>query len=79
MAKTAPEIIGFHLGWDMAEVSDARYQSTRFSSPGVYTCPHDYFCAPTAKQKPPKGFAWKEVGEHYGRKVYRADPSAETE
>ena len=73
MAKTAPEIIAFHIGWDMAEVSESRYQ--RHTAPGVYVCGSDYFCAPTKSQKPPKGFDWQKVGEHYGRPVYRAAPS----
>lgn len=73
MAKTAPEIIATHLGWDMPEVSEGRYQ--RYSAPGVYVCGNDYFCAPTARQSPPKGWDWQKVGEHYGRAVYRAAPS----
>lgn len=73
MAKTAPEIIAFHLGWDIREVSEGRYQ--RYSSPSVYVCGNDYFCAPTAKQRLPEDISekpWLEVGEYYGRKVYRA-------
>lgn len=73
--KTAPEIIGFHLGWDMREVSANRYQSTRYAAPAVYVCGSDYYCAPAGTQAPPKGFRWKEAGEHYGRKVYLAKGS----
>jgi hypothetical protein len=70
MTKTAPEIIAFHLGWDMADVVDGRYQ--RHASPGVYVCGNDYFCCPTHRQRLPKGFDWIEVGNHYSRAVFRA-------
>lgn len=71
MAKTAPEIIGFHLGWDIQDVKDGRYQ--RHDSPGVYVCANDYYCSPTASQKPPSGFnEWNKVGTYYGRDVYKA-------
>lgn len=71
--RTAPEIIGTHLGWDMREVSDGRYQS--YSAPAVYVCGNSYFCAPTATQKPPEGVAewgWEVVGTYYDRPVYRS-------
>jgi hypothetical protein len=68
--RTAPEIIGFHLGWDMRDVSEGRYQ--RYSNPAVYVCGSDYYCAPTASQKPNSDFQWDVVGEYYGRKVYIA-------
>jgi hypothetical protein len=76
MAKTAPEIIGFHLGWDIRDVTDGRYQ--RYTAPGVYVCGDHYYCSPTAQQKPPhlgvKGdtpTAWEKVGTYYNRDVYR--------
>lgn len=75
MAKRANEIIAFHLGWDIADVTEGRYQ--RYSSPSVYVCGGSYFCAPTAKQKPPEGISekgWHKVGTQYGRDVFRADP-----
>lgn len=31
--RTAPEIIGFHFGWDMRDVSETRYQPTRYTNP----------------------------------------------
>jgi hypothetical protein len=74
--RTAPEIIGTLLGWDMADVSEGRYQSTRYNAPGVYVCGNDYYCAPSGAQKPPRGWDWKREGEVYGRAVYRAEPSA---
>ena len=75
MAKTAPEIIGFHLGWDIRDVSDGRYQ--RYAAPSVYACGGDYFCCPTAGQKLPKGISdkpWEKAGTYYGRDVYRVSP-----
>lgn len=75
MAKTAPEIIGFHLGWDIRDVTEGRYQ--RYQSPNVYVCGSDYFCCPTATQKLPKNVSenpWDKVGTYYGRDVYRAKP-----
>lgn len=73
MAKHANELIAFHLGWNITDVSEGRYQPTRYSSPGVYVCGDDYYCCPSANQKLPKGFHWEKVGEHYGRTVYRAE------
>ena len=70
--RTAPEIIGAHFGWDMADVSDCRYQPTRFTSPGVYAIGEDMVCAPSGAQKPPKAWTWREIGQHYGRKVFLA-------
>lgn len=70
--KTAPEIIGMHIMCDIREVSAGRYQ--RYTAPSIYVCGNDYFCAPSGSQKPPaKDFnPWVEVGEYYGRKVYRS-------
>jgi hypothetical protein len=68
--RTAPEIIGIHLCWDMRDVSEGRYQ--RYSSPAVYACGSDYYCAPTTNQKPPLDYQWDVVGEYFGRKVYIA-------
>lgn len=69
--RTAPEIIGFHFGWDMRDVSEGRYQPTRYSNPAIYTFGTDYYAAPS-NNLPPKNMpgAWKEIGEHYGRKVF---------
>ncbi len=63
-SKTAPEIIAFHLGWNMPDVVEGRYQ--RHASPGIYVC------CPTHRQKLPNGFNWIEVGNHYNRAVFRA-------
>lgn len=75
--RTAPEIIGFHLGWDIGDVSYNRYQPTRYSSPAIYTCGDYYFAAPS-DNRPPKRpeMSWEPVGEYYGRRVYRASPNS---
>lgn len=69
--RTAPEIIGFHFGCDMRDVSEGRYQPTRYTNPGIYVLGSDYYAAPSNNQ-PPKNMPgdWKEIGEHYGRKVF---------
>ena len=75
MAKTAPEIIALHLGWNMPDVTEGRCQ--KYTSPGVYVCGNDYFCCPTASQKLPKGVSekpWEIVGTYYGRTVWRVQP-----
>lgn len=70
-AKTAAEIIAFHLGWNWDDVRDGLYQ--RHRSPGVYVCSEAYYCCPTAKQKLPGGFKWTLVGAEYGRNIYRSE------
>lgn len=72
MKITAPNVIGTHLGWDIHDVSDGRYQPSRYASPSVYVCGDDYYCAPSGSQKPPKDFPWKIVGTYYNRPVYEA-------
>ena len=72
--RTAAEIIATHLGWDIADVRDDRYQSTRYANPAIYNMGGDYFAAPSSNA-PPKarvGLDWEVVGEYYGRKVYRS-------
>lgn len=70
-AKTAAEIIAFHLGCNWDDVRDGLYQ--RHRSPGVYVCSEAYYCCPTAKQKLPGGFKWTLVGAEYGRNIYRSE------
>lgn len=69
--RTAAEIIGFHFSSDMREISESRYQPTRFTNPAIYTFGENYYAAPSNNRPPAnmKG-AWTEVGEHYGRKVF---------
>jgi hypothetical protein len=75
MAKQAAEIIAFHLGQDLAEMKDYRYQPTVWKNPAVYTFGDDYWAAP-ASGKMPKAYChintWKCVGEEYGRKIFKA-------
>lgn len=70
--RTAAEIIAFHFGWDMREVSDTRYQSTRYTSPALYVIGNDYYAAPS-NNLPPKyevGGNWHVIAEYYNRKIY---------
>jgi hypothetical protein len=71
VVRTAPEIIAFHFGWNMPDVSEGRYQPTRYSTPSIYVIGDDYYAAPS-NNKPPTNMkgAWREIGEHYGRKVW---------
>lgn len=72
MAKQAAECIAFHLGWDIADVKDGRYQRT--SNPTVYVCAEHYYIAPAGSQKMPTEFGkWTCVGVSYGRRVYMAN------
>ena len=80
MAKTAPEIIGFHLCCDMRDVTEGRYQ--RYTAPNVYVVGQFYYCCPTASQKPPhlgvRGdtpTTWERAGTYYGRDVFRTKGS----
>lgn len=77
--RTAPEIIGFMLGWDIADVSEMRYQPTRYNSPSIYTIGNGYYAAPSNNKAPSnmKG-AWELVGEYYGRNVYFLDMNNRT-
>ena len=74
--RTAPNVIGTYLGWDMRDVSDCRYQPTRYTTPAVYAIPLkgdiEYVCCPSGTQKPAKGFVWHPIGEIYGRTIYGA-------
>lgn len=73
--RTAANIIGFHFGWDIRDVSETRYQPSRYSNPAIYVIGQDYVAAP-ANNLPPKNMKgdWKEIGEHYGRKVFLLTP-----
>lgn len=77
--RTAANIIAFHFCCDISDVSDGRYQSTRYSSPAIYTFGTDYYAAPSNNQ-PPENMKgdWKEIGEHYGRKVFCLTPGERT-
>lgn len=73
--RSAAELIATHVGWDMAEMSDYRYQSTRWASPAIYALSSGYYAAPTPANisKLRKGYAglnWSPDGECYGRPIY---------
>ena len=72
--RTAPEIIAFHFGWDMREVSETRYHPTRISNPAVYVIGDDYYAAPADNRAPKHqvGRPWEEFAEYYGRKIFRS-------
>lgn len=65
------EVIATAVSYDMAEIEEYRYQSTRTSIP-VYAIGDEYLCAPTRAQKLPKGWNWKARGTYLGRDVYTA-------
>ncbi len=80
MLKTSKEALANHLGWDIADLKDARYQSTQYNSP-VYSISNDYFCATPEGKAPAKPmrkgvdpFNWVEVPSfvnQYGFKIYK--------
>jgi hypothetical protein len=73
MARSSAEIIAFHMGWDITEVRDARYQSTRLVAMAVYPIGDDlWMCCPAKGKKPlySKEFPWKPLTEYYGRTIY---------
>lgn len=68
--RSAAEVIGFHIGWDIRDVSDCRYQAGRTSC-AVYAIGDCYMCAPPAGQPPPNGWHWiPEPAQVYFRTVY---------
>ena len=78
--RTAANIIAFHFGWNITDVSEGRYQSTRYASPSIYVLGDDYYAAPS-NNLPPKNMKgdWKEIGEHYDRKVFELKQEGRTE
>lgn len=68
--RTAAEIIGFHLGWDMRDVSETRYQPGTYNRAALYTIGDHYFCAPSDGKRP-YGWPWELVGTYYDRPVFR--------
>ena len=62
--------VATHIGWDVADVRDMRYQPGHQST-AVFSIHDGYYCAP-ANGKPPKGWNWERVGETNGRAVFFA-------
>lgn len=50
--RTAANIIAFHFGWNITDVSEGRYQSTRYASPSIYVLGDDYYAAPRTTYRP---------------------------
>ena len=71
-ARSAAEIIAFHLGWDINEVKEYRYQSTMRPGMAIYAFDEDYMCCPAANKKPmyTEEFPWKPLAEWHGRTIY---------
>lgn len=78
------EALAMHLGWDVSELKDYRYQPGR-TSKAVYAIGNDYMCATKGKDKPAThegiDFQWKEVPDNHlnplGFKIWLAKPSFE--
>lgn len=73
--RTAANIIAFHFCQCQREMSDHRYQPTRYSSPAVYDYAGMYLVAPSDNRMPKYDFggAWYLLAEHYGRKIWAVD------
>lgn len=82
--RTAAEIIGFHLGMDINDVKEYRYQPTVYRNPAIYGIDFKhagkewaYVCSP-ARGSIPKGdlyghFEWEKIGEEFGRAIYGSE------
>jgi hypothetical protein len=71
----AAEAIASVIGYDMAEMSDYRYQRSKYASPAIYCTGSAYFAAPVGN-RPPKyddRWDWKPCGEWKGRKVWTSE------
>ena len=68
--RTDAERIAFMMGWDIAEVRECRYQSSRYKL-AVYTIGDAYYCVPRGRAKP-AGFDWQPWKESYGEMIYTA-------
>lgn len=76
--RSAAEIIAFNFCLDIGDVREYRYQPTRYTAPAIFAMGEFYYCSPSSNQSPPKSFGtWQLIGEHYGRKIYRAGSSLE--
>lgn len=77
MAMQRPEALATHLGWDVSDVKDCRYQQHSYSFP-IYVIGEDYMTTCKVGKKPGKfdGRKWHKVEswitEKYGYEVYIA-------
>lgn len=76
--RTAKELVAIHLGYDITEMNDYRYQPTRHVRPALFTIGDYYYCAPMGYSLP-KEWKWELVGTYYDRNVYRAHMNDTTE
>lgn len=79
--RSAAEIIAFHLGWDISEVRDARYQPTHYVAMAVYPIGDEtWMCCPGKGKKPLYGseWPWKPLAEYYGRTIYHCSVDEQT-
>lgn len=69
--RTAAEIIATYINYDMAEMSEYRYQPARYFSPAIYAIGETYYCAPT-NGKLHNGWNWTFAAMVLDRKVFTA-------
>lgn len=74
---TAAEVIATHIGYDLAEMSEYRYQPTRYPNPAVYAIGDTYYCAPAAGGRLHLDWNWKATATVLGRTVYEAGTEIE--
>jgi hypothetical protein len=71
--RTAAEVLATFYSMDMAEMSEYRYQPTRFANPAIYTIGGTGYAAAPASGKMPPNYCdlkWKRAGEMFGRPIF---------
>lgn len=68
---TAAEVIATHIGYDLAEMSEYRYQPTRYANPAIYAVGDTYYSAPI-NGKLHNGWYWTFAAMVLDRKVFTA-------
>ena len=69
---TDAERIAFIIGFDLAEMSEYRYQSTRYPI-AVYAIGEKYYCVPRGRKVPQVGGPWRLLGKSYDHDVMVCD------
>lgn len=70
---TAAEVIATRIGYDLAEMSDYRYQPSRYANPAIYAVDDAYYCVLTkANRKLHKGWKWGFEATVLGRDIFSA-------